>query len=151
MSLSGNIYEIFESLKNQAVGYSFTAKIGETKDEDVVEYTNSPQIIPNKDVSVGRMRLDYECDARHSWDRHFAEMAMQTYADLSELLEYGDVHARDPLLNVFDGRRKRGRGVIDARLMSTQLFREYKPRKQTYEYTMYTLFRVDWEKASSSD
>jgi hypothetical protein len=99
---------------------------------------------------IVRLRFDYELDAYGevpAWDKDSISrlMVAAIEGDLLDVIENGDRDGNDPLWKVFDGRKKTGKNPTDVRVDEMVVYREYKPKKGAYEYTMFMLLTVEWE------
>ena len=68
------------------------------------------------------------------------------YPDMEDLIENGDVEQyRDPILQVFDGAKKRNQRPVFIDITGIGLYPEYSYGKDTYEYTIYMRLYIRWE------
>ena len=101
-----------------------------------------------------RMRLDYELspaeiDNFENLEKrdHVAHLIItQLAGDLADVLEHGDMHSDDYLLKAFDGSIKRKQEPAQIDFDYVQAYQEKKPRKGTYEITIFLTVHIDWSK-----
>lgn len=99
------------------------------------------------------LRLDYEVSVNGEHNNAEDIMAYcdpqvpdQIKADLIEILEDGDVSlSSDPFLKVFDGIKKRGKQPLDFGISVASMYRQFKPSRDSVEYTVFMNVWVDWD------
>lgn len=97
-------------------------------------------------LGCARLRLDFEL-VEDVDDRGEALKLMFDFIalDLTDLLENGDSEDySNPFFAAYDGAKKRGKKLESISIPSAVLYREHKPFKQSYEYTMYLLLTSEW-------
>lgn len=95
---------------------------------------------------TSNLRFDWkQCE----WDAQPVNLDLmfaQVKADLWDIILNGDaLTTEDPWLKAFDGIRKRGKQVKSLELGYANLFTEFKPIKDTVEYTLYLRVYIEWE------
>lgn len=97
---------------------------------------------------TSNLRFDWE---QYDWDSQPVNLDMMfstVKSDLWDILLNGDSRTiSDPHLKAFDGIRKRGKNIKSLELGYANLFTEFKPTKDTVEYTLYLRVYVEWEDA----
>lgn len=109
-------------------------------DDDGEEYTNPPF------DRLTNLRLDAEVPAALSKSQQLGMIFAQFRDDLMDVVTNGDVDRHsDAFLKFFDGEIKRGQKLKRFHISRARCYREYKPRKETYEYTLFIVVFLEWE------
>lgn len=114
-----------------------------TKDKPVAKYPDVYSLPPAGYTS--NIRLDWES---FSWDMQPVNLDLMFAAfkcDLWDILLNGDVCSDDAILRYADGIKKRGKYIKSLELGSAKLYTEFKPSKDTIEYTLYLRVFIEWE------
>lgn len=105
---------------------------------------------------VARLRLDWEFVVEDTLENLEAWLEDNKVAltdamldffklELADLIENGDVdNYQDALLKSMDGAKKRGAEPTLVDIFSAHLYREYKPKKNSIEFTLYVLLATKW-------
>lgn len=93
------------------------------------------------------LRLDAETIAApHSTEQTLWPAFVQFRDDVLDLITNGDVSQNsDALLKYFDGEVKRGKPLKRLHIPKATLFREFRPTRNSYEYTLYIVIYVEFE------
>lgn len=96
------------------------------------------------------MRFDVEVDENTSWPDSVDRILDQLLMELMEVVFNGDTSLiYDPILKSFDGATKRGTWPVRVEIPQFALYREYKPKRNTYEFTFYVIPWIEWHEKTS--
>ena len=104
----------------------------------------------NSPAYTARMRLDWELYKESGVDEKDKDtvidlMFEQVLIDLCDLLEHGDKDDfSNPLYHALDGKKKLGKDLKSLTLKEIVCYKEYKPLKESIEYTLYMLITCEW-------
>ncbi len=111
--------------------------------------------IPPEFEEIEGVRLRFDWELSHVFDaeiendkKSIATMILNnSKIDFKDLIVNGDTvkHAMDPLLKSIDGEVKRGQKAVEVFFQGAVLVKEFKPKKKTTEYTLFTNMRVKFE------
>lgn len=97
-----------------------------------------------KDETSVNLRLDFELSEEVVEDPGFNAKARNEALigiarnDLEDLIINGDVNkSADPLLKCINGEKVRGKSAVEIEILAASLLTEHKPRKNSYEYTLF--------------
>jgi hypothetical protein len=126
-----------------------TRPIEECLDEDGPKRTNPFKgEVATQDMNFIRLdwELSYQDDVpRAAWKNVVPLMLGQLRGDIEDLLINGDTESEDPLFKALDGALKRGKNLKSLSLTDIHLFEELRPKKMSYEYTVYFRLTTEWE------
>lgn len=102
-----------------------------------------------------RLRMDWE-DSSFEMSKDLKEfpsidrktmdlMGNMCRTDLVDLIVNGDTNSGDVVLRMYDGEKKLDKRLVDFNFVEGSLFRQFKPMKNTIEYTLYILVKADYE------
>lgn len=104
------------------------------------EYSNSPK------ERLTNLRLDAETPAARTEGQQLWLAFTQFRDDLMDVVTNGDVNKTgDALLKFFDGEVKRGQKLKRFHISQAVCYREYKPKTETNEWTLYVVIFLEWE------
>ena len=99
-------------------------------------------------AGCARLRLDWELvdQPKILGDEHVLDRMFQFVAiDIADLLENGDTsNHTDPLFQALDGKNKLGKELLSIHIPSAVIYKEYKPSKESTEFTFYLLLVPKW-------
>lgn len=100
--------------------------------------------------NVARLRLDWELmypgDVSYEDTDHVTRLiAEQLKWDLIDIVDNGDVNSDDPMYKAMNGANKLGLKPKFISIEELEWYREHKPKKKAYEYTVFMLLNVEWE------
>lgn len=72
-------------------------------------------------------------------------MFEQIQFDLEDIIENGDTRSDDALLRYVDGEKKLGKSCTELTINSGICFQEFKPTKDSFEYTIILNISLEWE------
>lgn len=100
---------------------------------------------------VARLRLDWELAGENrisvNDNEHIARLISEALKwDLVDVIKNGDIEINnDPLLKAMNGSVKLNKSPIKIIIEELTWFREERPKKECYDYTIFMLLKVDWE------
>lgn len=110
------------------------------------KYSRGEVIIGNSTLDSNTIRFDMEVVDGED-ESTIYDLAMELIdTDIVDLLEDGDRNSNDVLLKVQDGRKKRGKELLEAYFSEAVVVEEPKPKKQSTEYAIYVRLNTEWEK-----
>lgn len=126
-SLAEEMYKVEQFVKDNKFG---------------TEYWNGQKV-----ESGVRFRQDFEIIVDVSRDDAIGGLFVMAKKDLKAVIQNGDVNnVADPLLKAMDGAVKRGSQPESVNIHRAVVYRESRPAKGAYEYTMYLVLDVQWKK-----
>jgi len=110
------------------------------ENEDGTHYSGSNR------KRLTNLRFDSEAPTAWSRERQMWLLFALVRDDLMDVVTNGDTSRVDQVfLKYFDGEVKRGKKLKEFSVQQAVCYREYKPRKETHEYTLFLVIWADWE------
>ena len=115
--------------------------------------TRQPLWKSEQDIEWGkavRLRFDFELIGEAGiavWETDkIARLIVEQLADdLIDIIENGDIEiTNDPMLKSMNGAKKLDKTPKSVHINELKWYREHKPRKNAYEYTVYMVLTVEW-------
>lgn len=94
------------------------------------------------------IRLDIDCLANENQESSMGRLFTHIRDDIMDMVTNGDVlNHQDSLLNILDGEVKKGKYLSKINFSSAKIYREFKPQRGRFEYTLYLTIYTEFERS----